>query len=196
MTTLEKPAGTPSVALLCCPHCSLEFRPKRTNQRYCKRDCAKAATRNAKRSDRTAENRCMNEAHYSRALDLADMLYTAPVDQRLGVMKNFLDAAGDHDKALRRILTDPKLLTASPLEKHYFHRKAPFAYKTVSQAANAYTQKFFGVSVQTYFEKVSKGAISGEYKVARKTDLGAVPRLNILRHPKCWHRPLSKKLAA
>ncbi|HBB83908.1 MAG TPA: hypothetical protein DC031_11670, partial [Sulfitobacter sp.] len=97
MTTIKKPAGLSSTALLCCPQCSVEFHPKRKDKKYCSPNCAKAATRNASRGGRSLEQKLANEIHYCRARDLADMLYTAPVTERLGIMKAMLDAATDHD---------------------------------------------------------------------------------------------------
>ncbi|CUH87085.1 hypothetical protein PH5382_01006 [Phaeobacter sp. CECT 5382] len=191
MTTIKKPAGLSSAAPLCCPQCSVEFHPKRKDKKYCSSKCAKAATRNASRGGRSFEQKVTNEVHYCRARDLADMLYTAPVTARLGIMKAILDAASDHDSGLRRILTDPTFLKASPETPHLFHRRAPSSYKTISQAANAYTQKFHGISIQTYLKDARSGALKEHHEVSRKVDYGAVPVLTKIRKPKCWHRPLS-----
>jgi hypothetical protein len=80
-------------------------------------------------------------------------------------MKEIIERAANGEAGWRRILTDPTFLRASPEDKHLFHRRAPGAYKTISQAANAYTQKFFGVSIQTYFEMHRTGDLADEFPV-------------------------------
>lgn len=189
MDTLTAPEPT----LNACPKCNEEFTPKRTNQQYCSSQCQKSASRNTARGPRDTEHQLANAYHYSRALDLADLLYSAPIGDRLGIMKAILEAAIEHDSGLRRILTDPKLLRANPTEKHLFHRRASGSFKTISQAANAYTQKFCGVSIQTYLRETRLGAAWDDYEVKRTVDHGPVPRLTKIRKAKCWHRPLKSE---
>lgn len=164
-----------------CPNCTISFDPKRRSQKYCSTACQK----NASRGSRAIENTYRNKMHYIRARDLAELLYTAPVDQRLGVMKGILEAAREHDAALRNILTDPVFLGASRDDKYLFHRRAPGSYQTISQAANAYCRKFFGLSVRVYLRE----GFEGEHEVARKVNFGSVPRLKpkVMRKAKCWH---------
>jgi hypothetical protein len=175
------PIGMSNDIATTCPACTVSFVPKRSNQKYCSKSCQK----NASRDSREVENKTRNRLHYHRALDLAELIYTAPVNQRLGIMKTVLEAARDHDKVLRNILTDPVFLYASPDDKSLFHRRAPGSYKTISQAADAYCRKFFGLSVGDYL----KHGFEGEHEVTRKVDFGPVPRLKpkVMRKAKCWH---------
>jgi hypothetical protein len=136
-----------------CPKCDVEFVPSRSNQKYCSRPCAKAATRNTARGPRNVaesqELRCRARSHNSRAMGLAARLYTTPPRERLGLMSTLIMAARQHDTELRNILTDPRLLSASPIEdKRFFFRKAPASYRTIAQAANAYCQMFWGHGVK------------------------------------------------
>lgn len=136
-----------------CPKCEGPFIRARSNQKYCSNRCAKAATRNAARGPRTVadspELRLRSRRHYGRAMDLAETLYGAPVGERLGIMADLIQAARDHDAELRNILTDPRLLSASPREElHLFFRRSPQSYRTIAQAANAYCQKFWGQGVK------------------------------------------------
>ncbi|WP_092063768.1 hypothetical protein [Poseidonocella pacifica] len=164
----------------------------------------------------------MNQRHCAIAAHLSASLYGAPPSERLGVMKRILDCATEQEVGfrgaylddrcdegrptapriwktspadLRRVLTDPKLLAASPTEANLFHRNAPGSYMTISQAANAYTQKFFGVSLRTYLQQTRIGTLREEHPVSHSTALGAVPRLSNFRKVKCWHRPLCNKRA-
>jgi hypothetical protein len=64
--------------LIVCPQCSAPFAPRRKDQKFCTRPCAKAATRNAKRgSQKIADNRYVArraDMQRSRAFLLNDAL--------------------------------------------------------------------------------------------------------------------------
>lgn len=130
-----------------CPRCSTVFTPKRSNQRYCSRSCAKSATRNATRANRCAENRKRSWQHYERADRLKEMIYSTPPQERLGVMKHILEFI-PHDAGLRNILTDPELHMRPPRVDNRLN---------IAKAANAYTQKFYGLSVKRYIKAVMAG---------------------------------------
>lgn len=136
-----------------CPHCEGLFLRSRPNKQYCTPQCAKAASRNAARGPRTVaaspELRLRSRRHYGRAMELAASIYSSPVGERLGMMAALIAAARDGDTELRNILTDPRLLTASPVQdRHLFFKRCPGSYRTISQAANAYCRKFWGSGVQ------------------------------------------------
>lgn len=136
-----------------CPRCGEAFDRQRPNKTYCTPKCAKAATRNASRGPRTVVEsvnlRARARAHNARARELAAWLYTAPVGQRLGIMSDLIEAARGEDAMLRNILTDPRLLFASPItDSRLFYRRAPGSYRTIAQAADAYCRKFLGQGVQ------------------------------------------------
>ncbi|MDB4112057.1 hypothetical protein N9571_05845 [Yoonia sp.] len=181
MFDVVDPIGMSADTAIICPTCKLRFEPKRSNHKYCTTSCQK----NASRGSRKTENKSRNELHYGRALDLAELIYASPPNKRLGIMKMILEAARGEDAALRNILRDPKLLGAAPTDKHLFYRRCPSSYRTISQAADAYCRKFFGLSVTAYL----KDGFEGEHEVARTIDYGSVPRLKpkIIRKPKCWH---------
>jgi hypothetical protein len=75
------------------------------------------------------------------------MIYTAPPQERLGMMKHILEFI-PNDAGLRNILTDPDL-----------HKKPPRADNrmNIAKAANAYTLKFFGLSIKRYIKAVRAG---------------------------------------
>ncbi|UWP99467.1 hypothetical protein [Aliiroseovarius crassostreae] len=186
---LDQETGSPVLegrageTLRVCPKCQPQFQPKRRNQKYCTSGCQK----NASRSSRKAEYKVVNQKHYSRAIDLAEMVFSKPVEERLGAMKDILSLI-PVDAGLRNILRDPKLLRANPsLSQGLFYRGQT---KTISQAANAYTQKFFGVSIKTYIGQVLDGSLDENFPVAQSKYNGAVPSLKKLKKPKCWHRQL------
>jgi hypothetical protein len=178
--------------LLVCPKCGAEFAPKRRDKKYCSSSCAKAATRNDTRGERRAENKVADEVHYERAMRLAEMVYTTPLTEQLGVMKCILGIVID-EAGLRRILSDPKLLKAHPAnDKRLFYGGGD---KTISQAASAYTQMFFGVSIQTYLQQARNGTLNENHPVSRRVDHGSVPRLRPIKKVKCWHKPLSREVS-
>lgn len=124
-TVLEGAVGTTVTdggGQIACPRCSAPFTPRRKDQRYCAKSCAKAATRNAARGDRTAENAQRTQGHYERAAWLSfDVLRMSPQRQRRMIL-SILEAASGSDAPLRNILLDPALLGAvwgSSIGKRY-----------------------------------------------------------------------------
>lgn len=166
-----------------CPRCAAEFHPKRSNQRFCTRACQKASSDHTARGPRTKENKAMNYRHYERASRLAEMVYTAAPNERLGIIKHILSFV-DQDAGLRRVLTDPKLMTEPPRADNKMN---------IAQTASAYTKKFFGVSIGTYLKQVRSGNQPAFQEVPAQVDLGSAPRLRTIKAARCWHRPLSSK---
>lgn len=106
------------------------------------------------------------------------MVYSVAISERLGVMKHILEHA-PHDAGLRNILSDPKLLREEP-------RKS--GRKNISQTASAYIRKFFGLSIQTYMQKVMDGEEIEGIEVSCKVDLGPVPNIkHEITKPRRWH---------
>ncbi|WP_342070563.1 hypothetical protein [Yoonia algicola] len=128
-----------------CPACTSVFMPKRTNQRYCSRGCQSHASR----GNRNIENRQRSWQHYERADRLKEMLYSTPPQERLGMMKHILEFI-PHDAGLRNILTDPELHMQPPKRDSRMN---------IAKAANAYTQKFFGLSIKRYIKAVRAGEV-------------------------------------
>jgi hypothetical protein len=77
------------------------------------------------------------------------MIYSTPPQERLGVMQHILSFI-PNDAGLRNIMTDLEL-----------HKEPPSAdnRKNIAKAANAYTQKFFGLSIRQYVKAVQSGTM-------------------------------------
>lgn len=99
------------------------------------------------KGDRSVENRERSRRHYERAQRLAEVVYSAPPQERLGVMKLILEFI-PYDAGLRNILTDPEI-----------HMQPPRAdgRMNIAKAANAYTKKFYGLSIKRYMAAVRSG---------------------------------------
>lgn len=152
MNALTKMTATSVATDAACPKCAATFSPRRKDQRYCSKPCAKAATRNAARGPRTVdfspELRRRSRMHYDKAMRLAEMVYTMPPNKRLGFMADLIRLAREGERTLRNILTDPTLLRASPDDEGLFFRRSPASYRTISQTADAYCRKFWGAGVK------------------------------------------------
>lgn len=129
-----------------CPGCGHHFIPGRSNQEYCSRHCQKQSTQNTGRGFRHLENFARDELEAVRARDLREMLYGAPPSQRLGIMKDIIDAAY-YDSGLRNILTRPELLSDSPYS-------AGRGHMNIAKAADAYCKRFLQMSVRSYVRHV------------------------------------------
>ena len=130
-----------------CPACGTSFKPKRSNQTYCSRPCQRKTSRNSARGDRSAENKQRSWKHYERSARLKEMIYSTPPQERLGMMQHILSFI-PHDAGLRNILTDPELHGMPPRADSRMN---------IAKAANAYTQKFFGLSIRRYIKAVRAG---------------------------------------
>lgn len=139
--------GMPEDGTIDCPGCSTAFMPKRSNQKFCSRDCQHRASRNSSRGSRSAENRERSWRHYERVHRLTEMVYTTPPQERLGMMKHILEFI-PHDAGLRNILTDPELHMQPPRTDGRMN---------IAKAANAYTQKFYGLSIKRYIKAIRSG---------------------------------------
>ncbi len=143
--------------LKACARCSHTFEPRRSNQKYCSVKCKKAGSKNTTRGDRTLEYKGRSRTHYERTRDLEQMVYSVAPSERLGVMLHILSYISV-DAGLRNILCDPKLLRTQP-------RKS--GRKNIAQAASSYTQRFYGLSIQTYVRRVQAGDEIEGIEVAR-----------------------------
>lgn len=76
------------------------------------------------------------------------MLYTTPIENRLGFMAELVNQARFGNVTLRHILTNKHLLSAGMDQPKLFHRHCPGTYLTIAQAANKYCLKFWGSSVR------------------------------------------------
>ena len=133
-----------------CPHCSTTFAPRRKDQKYCSRPCAKAATRNTARGPREYENARRNEHHYSRAAWLSYDLNRVPPMKQRAMLLAILEAASGGDGALRTILFDPRLLGAdpfSPIGKLFPDTRCPDALN-VAKMVNAFCKMEWGCGVR------------------------------------------------
>lgn len=96
-----------------CPSCQSAFQRNRSNQVYCSKPCAKAATRNAKRGSRKVtgnwDERRRNETRKGRVRGLSDALYEAPPVYRAEFMEKLIvEARGNSE--LRRLVTERSML--------------------------------------------------------------------------------------
>lgn len=121
----------------------------------------------------------MNSIHHNRAHDLFHMVYGVAPNQRLGAMKGILDCI-PHDAGLRRILSDPTFLKEPPRHN---------GRKNIANAASAYTQKFFGVSITTYIKQVKAGTVNEELEPIRSPRMELTtdePEIHIERDPSAF----------
>ncbi|WP_319825756.1 hypothetical protein [Thalassovita sp.] len=141
------PIVVPNDGTIQCPGCNVAFKPKRTNQRFCSRECQRRSSRNSSRGSRSNENKERSWQHYERAHRLTEMIHSARPQDRLGTMKHILEFI-PRDAGLRNILSDPKLYKQRPRADNRLN---------ITRAANAYTKKFFGLSIKRYINAVCSG---------------------------------------
>lgn len=135
-----------------CPHCATRFLPKRSDQLYCQRTCAKAATRNNQRGDRTSENTQRTYRHYETAVELSHKLNrTNPKERAIYILTRLKAATDQRDPTFLNLITDPKLLSATPrsglglskIDRRYFDRR------NIAKLANDLCWDALGMSVKS-----------------------------------------------
>lgn len=131
-----------------CPICQAHFMQRRKDAQFCSRSCQKNSARGPRTIRESPAERRRNSDHYSRTMELAAHLYGLPPHERLGFMKQLVDAARSHDSQLRSSFTDPKLLRAGRKEPWWFYRRSPRVYLTISQAAHSYCKKFLNAGIR------------------------------------------------
>lgn len=117
-TETDDPVQNAGVIAVAClsPKCSQPFTPRRKDQRYCSKPCAKAATRNAARGKREVENARRDHEHYNRAEWLSYDVNRMPESLRQRFLHALVVSVMSGNAKLRNILTDPRLLGAGCAE--------------------------------------------------------------------------------
>lgn len=92
-----------------CPSCALSFAPKRKDQRYCAKQCARKATRNATTGTRKVaegpEARRSREFLKGCVVGLSHALYETPPQYRAAFMQRLI-AVARGSAQLRELLTN------------------------------------------------------------------------------------------
>lgn len=140
-----------------CPRCKTEFVATRKDKKFCSRSCQKKSSNNATRGPRdnktSRTSRKRNEQHFSLSYSLAETYYNTPPQERLGFLKELVDAArfpeSPRDKHIRNVLTHKALMYPDRREPSLFYRGMPFTYCTISELVNRYCKRFLLASSRT-----------------------------------------------
>lgn len=139
---------TPSI----CPTCNAQFVAGRSNQKYCSGNCRKNRyqkeyrSKNPQNSQHSPTVKRDNMEIIDTAMRLTEMLYTMKPDQRLGFVKEIIDAARSGNARLRKILTNEYLLAAGLDKKRLFWRGC-WNSPNITKVANKYCRKFWNAGV-------------------------------------------------
>ena len=76
------------------------------------------------------------------------MLYSTPVERRLGFMADLVRQAREGNPTLRHILTNKYLLYAGADQSRLFYLGRPSCYFTIAQAADRYCRKYWKAGVR------------------------------------------------
>lgn len=161
------PAIAPVIisAMWLCPRCGAAFKP-RSNKTYCTNKCAKAATRNQSRGPRS---RSRDERYRNyRAFDLLGRLneryYGTPPGERLGLLKNWLDAARFGQTSLGCVLANPEFFAPKDEDKRRVCFRRNRCYPPVSFLADHYCRTLLGCRVWEWVNGNAKEPRTGEVK--------------------------------
>lgn len=137
----------------CCPTCGNRFIIKRRNNLYCSENCRKLKYQKKNRqanpvnSSYSQAKRRTNMYFFERSLRLAELIYTSPINVRLGLMQEMVQSARLGEEKLIQILTNQMLLFNPDKLKWLHWRRCPESYPTITQAANLYCLKFWSATV-------------------------------------------------
>ncbi|WP_170582921.1 hypothetical protein [Ruegeria arenilitoris] len=133
-----------------CLHCGCEYYQRRKDQRYCEEKCRKAHHQSKSRKENPVNaassptKRRQQMELMNSAMRHAEILYSLPVSQRLGYMKELIDLARNGNQKLRNILTNKYLLCGGSSElmnklcrPHYVFA-SPYHYKDLQTGKLVY----------------------------------------------------------
>ena len=132
--------------LATCPQCETQY-PFRKGKIYCSPNCRKAASRGIQNSRTSKAKARDNYEFFDTARRMGETLYSLPLSQRLGHMKELIDEARAGNTALREILSNYKLRHPNPKDDSWMFPRGHRAYCTIAQAADRYCRKFWGAYV-------------------------------------------------
>jgi len=138
-----------------CAHCRKTF-SYRPNKRFCSSNCRKRNNEGIKNSVFSLAKRRENGEFFERSLRLAEVVYSAPPYERLGIMKDLIaEARTGEDRQLMDILTNQKLLRPNPAHETWLFYKGQRSYCTIAQAANNYCKRFWKADARAViYEKI------------------------------------------
>ena len=126
-----------------CDHCRNTF-PYRANKRFCSSNCRKRNNEGTRNSFYSSTKRRENTELFERSMRLAEILYSAPPYERLGIMRDLIaEARSGKDRQLMDILTNQRLLRPNPQNDRWLFYKRSRSYGTIAQAANNYCKRFW-----------------------------------------------------
>lgn len=120
-----------------CPKCQASFQPKRKNQYYCSTKCQKNASRGSRETYKSPSQRYDNHRDWHLLHWLNETYYGTPPRDRLGLIKDWLDAARAGDTRLRRVLANPTFRQGHRDERNIYFRRC-WAYSPVPLVADVF----------------------------------------------------------
>ena len=143
MTTLSKNNGGGKLGT--CLHCKATF-PYRSNKKYCNPTCRQYGNRVQQNSTYSPTTASQIEETLHSARFLADMIYDLSPFDRLGAMKDLIDAARAGDSKLRRVLSS-QYIRHLPEDQDWVRAYGSRENLTVSEMANRYCWRFWKANV-------------------------------------------------
>ena len=131
-----------------CEYCKkhIEGRP---NKRFCSSNCRKRFSEPKRNARNSPTKRRENTELFDRAFKLSEALYSLPISERLGYMKELIDRAREHDdKQLRDILSNFYLLKANCSREPWLFYRRSWQNPTIAQAARNYCKRFWHSNVK------------------------------------------------
>ena len=147
-----------------CDRCGETF-PFRANKRFCSSNCRKRSSEGKRNSNSSVAKRRENTEFFERSIRLAEVLYSAPPYERLGIMRGLIEEARKgEDRQLMDILTNQRLMKPNPEQDKWLFYKRSKSYCTITQAANNYCKRFWKADARAVIYGRSPEPPTGEVK--------------------------------
>jgi hypothetical protein len=111
------------VHLVKCPKCGAPFDPGPRSRTYCSRSCQRNATRGSRKAADSHAQRQINREDWSLLHWLNETYYGTRPDERLGLLKDWLDLARSSDTRLARALSKPEFFAPEAGDRRAFLRR-------------------------------------------------------------------------
>ena len=130
-----------------CQHCEAFFNGRR-NQIYCSANCRKRYSEPAQNSLNSREKKNRNMRLIDSASRIAELYFTRPPFERLGMMRGYIALAKQGNGKMREILSNEYLLDRKNNYGNPFKGKRGKSFGSLAQACEEYCQYYWNASAR------------------------------------------------
>ena len=130
-----------------CQHCEAFFKGRR-NKIYCSANCRKRYSEPVQNSLKSREKKNSNMRLIDSASRIAELYFTHPPFERLGMMRGYIALAKQGNGKMREILSNEYLLDRKNNYGNPFKGKRGKSFGSLAQACEEYCRRYWKASAR------------------------------------------------